>query len=135
MEQTILIVAVGGSVNGLDPKTGAWLWKNSLPGGGFGEVAISVHDDFLIASAAGPLVYCLDRQTGNEVWRAATEKSGRATILVQDWRIFVAKSGAVDCFTMDGHLIWSQPLPVMGSGRLALGFPGNVVQADAEGQS
>jgi outer membrane protein assembly factor BamB len=129
MEQP-LIVALGGSVCGLDPKTGAWLWKNALPGGGFGEVAISVHEGFVIASASGPVVYCLDSSTGAELWRAATEKTGRATILVEDGRVYVAKTGVVDCYDINGTRLWSQTLPGMGSGRLALGFPGNVVQAD-----
>src|SRR6478672_5540169 len=104
MEQPVLIVALGGSVCGLDPKSGAWLWKNALPGGGFGEVAISVHEGFVIASANGPIAYCLDDKTGNELWRAKTENSGRATILVQDGRVYVAKTGVVDCFDMDGAL-------------------------------
>jgi outer membrane protein assembly factor BamB len=130
----VLIVALGGSVCGLDAETGAWLWKNALPGGGFGEVAISVHEDCVIASAFGDLVYCLHPHDGREIWRAQTAKPGRATIVVQGERIYVAKSGVVDCFTFGGHALWSQPLPVLGSGRLALGFPGNVVQADDPGE-
>lgn len=130
MEQPVLVVALGGSVCGVDAKTGAWLWKNAMPGGGFGEVAIAVSDEVVFASAHGPLVYCLDLRNGNELWKAQTQKSGRATILLQGERIFVAKHGVVDCFSWQGHLLWSQELPGLGSGRLALGFPGNVVQAD-----
>ena len=130
MEQPVLIVALGGSVCGVDPKSGAWLWKNALPNGGFGEVAISVHEGFVLASANGPLVYCLDSKTGTEIWRAPTEHPGRASILLQDDRIYVAKNGVVDCFNIDGIKLWSQQLPGLGSERLALGFPGNVVQAD-----
>ena len=111
MEQPVLIVALGGSVCGVDPKTGAWLWKNALAGGGFGEVAISVHEGFVIASAAGPAVYCLDAKTGDQLWRASTEKSGRATILVQDGRVYVAKTGVVDCFDIDGKLQWFTTAP------------------------
>ena len=69
-----------------------------------------------------------------ELWRASTKKTGRATIVVQGDRIHVAKSGVVDCFSWEGILVWSQQLPVMGTGRLALGFPGNVVQADDPGE-
>mgnify|MGYP001560362752 CR=1 FL=1 len=130
MSEPILIVALGGSVCGLDPHTGAWRWKNALPGGGFGEVAISVQDGYVIASATGPVVYCLDSKTGAELWHSHTEKPGRATILVQDELVYVAKTGVVDCFDIDGRLLWSQQLPGLGSGRLALGFPRNVVQAD-----
>jgi len=135
MDSPVLIVALGGSVCGVDPHTGSWLWKNALTGGGFGEVAISVQDGYVIASADGPVVYCLDSKTGSELWHASTEKPGRATILVHEGRVYVAKTGVVDCFDIDGHLIWSQQLPGMGSGRLALGFPGNVVQADDIGSS
>jgi outer membrane protein assembly factor BamB len=134
MAEPVLIVALGGSVCGIDAKSGAWLWKNALPGGGFGEVAISVHEGFVIAAANGAVVYCLDSQTGHELWRAETDRSGRATILVQDDRVFVARSGVVDCLDLDGHKQWTQALPAMGSGRLALGFPGNVVQADDIGE-
>ena len=45
--------------------------------------------------------------------------------------IVVGKSGYLDGYDHGGRRLWSQSLSGRGTGRLALGFPGNVAQADA----
>lgn len=126
-----LIVALGGRVVGLDTATGETLWHNELQGSGVGFVALAVNDDFVVASASAAAVFCLHRQTGALAWSAKTGGLGRATLLIQDAQVFVAKSGHVDCFHMPtGQLEWSRDLHKLGRKSAALGLTHNVVQAD-----
>ena len=59
-----------------------------------------------------------------------TQSEGRATIVIEPDVIVVAKSGYIDAYGHDGRHFWTQPLTGMGVGATALGFPGNVAQAE-----
>jgi outer membrane protein assembly factor BamB len=131
--QDILIVGIGGQVVGIDAATGQTRWEDGLKGGGYGEVALAATERHVFASAAGSMLFCFNYSTGELLWRADTTSSGRATIVVQGERVFVAKGGEVNCFTLDGRRQWSQKLPGKGFGSIAMGFPGNLVQADDPG--
>lgn len=132
-DRSILVVGLNGKVYGIDRATGELRWRNDLKGGGFGEVFLAVDYGVIVASAGGAMMYCLDYLTGQERWRAATQASGRATILIEPDHIVCAKGGYVDAYTVEGRRLWSQPLSGAGVGRVALGYPGNVVQADDPG--
>ena len=126
-----LIVALGGRVVGMDVATGDVLWHNELQGSGVGFVALAVTDDFVVVSASAARLFCLNRLTGNIVWSNQTQGLGRATILIQDGNIFIAKSGLLDCFHLStGQLAWSKSLQKLGKKTAALGLTNNVVQAD-----
>ena len=75
----------------------------------------------------------IDYLTGVTRWRKSTKDAGRATILIEPDQILCMKNGFVDCFAPDGRLLWHQPLDGQGLGRGALGYPGNVAQADDPG--
>ena len=62
-------------------------------------------------------MYAIERETGQLRWHNELAGGG-------------SKSGYLDCFAPDGTRKWSQPLRGAGTGRAALGYPGNVVQAD-----
>ena len=87
----------------------------------------------VVASSYDESIVSLDYATGAVLWTAATHTTGRATILVERDVIVCAKGGYLDCFGHGGKKLWTQPLTGLGTGRIALGFPGNVAQADAEG--
>ena len=126
-----LIVALGGRVVSLDVGTGETLWHNELQGSGVGFVALAVNDAFVVASASAASVFCLNRFSGELVWSAKTGGLGRATLLIQDAQVFVAKSGHVDCFHLPtGQVEWSRDLHRLGRKSAALGVTHNVVQAD-----
>ena len=126
-----LIVALGGRVVGLDTATGETLWHNELQGSGVGFVALAVNDHCVVASASAASIFCLDRFTGEIAWSAKTQGLGRATLLIQESQIFVAKSGYVDCFHLStGQLEWTKDLHKLGRKSAALGLTHNVVQAD-----
>jgi hypothetical protein len=80
------------------------------------------------------IVYCLDCLIGVERWRQPTHSSGSETIVIEPDHIVCAKGGYVDCFAPSGAPLWSQPLSGYGLGRSALGYPGNVAQADDRGE-
>lgn len=132
-DRSILVVGMSGKVFGLDRTTGEVRWNNDLRGGGFGEVFLAVGYGVVIASAFGKAIFCLDYLTGETRWSDTTQTSGRATIVIEPDQIVCAKDGYVDCFAPDGRKLWQQPLKGQGVGRMALGYPGNVAQADDKG--
>ncbi len=133
-DRSLLVVGLAGNVYAIDRATGELRWHNELKGGGYGEVAIAVDYGVVIASAGSAMVFCLDYLSGAVRWKHATQSPGRATILIEPDQIVCAKGGYVDCFTPDGNQLWGQPLRGAGAARVALGYPGNVVQADDPGR-
>lgn len=129
----ILIVGINGRVIGIDTASGQPRWEDGLKGGGYGEVALAATDRLVFASATGAMLFCFEYATGQLVWKSETTSSGRASVVVQDERVYVAKGGEIDCFTFEGRRVWAQGLPGRGLGSIALGFPGNIVQADDRG--
>src|SRR5882757_875619 len=106
-DRSMLVVGLNGHVYGVDRATGQLRWDNNLPGGGTSEVAIAVGYGVVIASAHGPRIYCLDYLTGQERWHADTQARGRATILIEEDHIVVAKGGYLDAYAPDGTAQWS----------------------------
>lgn len=129
-ENEILIVALGGCVVGLNMQTGTEVWRNSMTLGGHAWVALAVSEERVYASASAKKVFCIDRETGVTVWSHATSGLGRATLIASKKQIVVCKGGLVDCFSVDGALLWTQNLKKLGKGVAALGLTNNVVQAD-----
>jgi outer membrane protein assembly factor BamB len=129
----IVIVGINGQVIGIDAASGQQRWQDGLKGGGYGEVALAATDRHVFASAQGSMLFCFNYATGELLWKEETTSSGRASIVVQDERVYVAKGGEVNCFTFEGRRLWSQGLPGMGFGSVSIGFPGNIVQADDRG--
>ena len=136
-DRAILVVGINGMVYGLDRVTGATRWSNVLSYGGHGEVFVAWRHDVLVVSADANQVYRLDPLTGDTRWRAPTSGEGRATIVIEPDCIVVGKGSRIDCFDLDGHRLWSRAVSGGGKGhwRAALGFPGNVAQADEPGSS
>jgi outer membrane protein assembly factor BamB len=132
-DRSILVVGLNGEVVGVDRITGKIRWQNNLPGGSMGEVFIAVNYGVVVASASGDRIYCLDYLTGQQRWASETSGAGRATIVIEPDVIVCVKNGYLDCFSPQGGLLWSQRLEGKGLGRAALGFPGNVAQADDVG--
>ena len=129
-EKEILIVALGGSVVGLNMSDGTQAWRNNMTFGGHAWVALAVSHTRVYASASAKKLFCIDRQTGETLWAQPTTGLGRATILSVEERVIICKGGFVDCFSTDGDLLWSQSLKKLGKGVAALGLTEKVVQAD-----
>jgi hypothetical protein len=132
-DRSVLVVGLNGKVFGIHRDTGELVWTNKMPGGGMEEVFIALRYGVLVVSASGKRIFRLDYYTGKTLWEVTTTASGRATIVVEHDCIVVAKGGYIDCFEHEGKRRWKQPLKGMGLGRVAMGFPGNVAQADDPG--
>jgi outer membrane protein assembly factor BamB len=133
-DRSILIVALHGRVHGIDRATGELRWKNDLEGwSSVGHVAIAIGYGVVVAAADTGGIHCLDYVTGESRWQKTTTSSGRASVLIEPDQIVCAKAGYVDAYAPDGKLLWQQPLKGAGTGTASVGYPGNVVQADAIG--
>jgi outer membrane protein assembly factor BamB len=130
----ILVVGVSGRVLGLDRASGDVVWRVPLRDAAREEVFLTVTTDTVYASAHAPHVFAFDYQTGILRWTADTTCAGRASIVISGGDVFVAKGGTIDCFGLDGARRWSQRMDPEDA-RTALGFPGNVVQADDTGMA
>jgi outer membrane protein assembly factor BamB len=133
VDRSVLVVGLNGRVFGMSRTSGEILWENGLEGGGYGEVALAIGYGVVIASASGRMVFCLDYLTGKTRWEQTTSAHGRASIVIEPDIIICSKNGYTDAFDPRGTMLWSQPLSGKGTGSIALGFPGNVIQADDAG--
>ena len=115
----------------LDRTSGREVWRNQLELGAFGAVYLVIERDVVFASAGGNGVSAIEYATGATRWTASTTGAGRATIIVEDDAVFVAKGGNLDCFALDGQPRWNQGLSGLGWGPAALAFPGHEAQADS----
>lgn len=135
MAWDIIVAASGGKLIGLDANTGQVRWENPMDGGGYGEVALAITGERILASAGRGKLFCLDYPSGRELWSAKTSAQGRATLLVDGANVLVGKGGHLDCFDAEsGTLRWTSSLPGTGYGSISVGVPGNVVQADEIGR-
>jgi outer membrane protein assembly factor BamB len=116
----VLVVGINGRLVGIDANSGAIAWEDGLKGGGYGEVSIAANATHVVASALNAKVFCFRYPTGEPLWTESTSAMGRATIVIEDDRIYVAKNGEVDCFSLDGRKLWSQPLKGKSLGRVAM---------------
>lgn len=126
-----LVVALSGNVFGLDPDTGTVLWEHELDQAG-NPTALILTETFIYAATFRTLS-CLRYPTGKLVWSVDTQETGRATLLLQGDRLLVAKAGVIECFSLSGKVLWLNGFKGKGQGEIALGYPGNVAQADQRG--
>jgi len=127
----LLIIALNGEIAALSRKTGEVEWRRRIASGGWGAVAVAFDGEAVLASAHSDQLYCMAYRTGEVLWQRPTKVSfGRASIVIEDGMVYVARGGEVECFTREGEQRWHQPLKGMGVGATALGFPDNLVQAD-----
>ncbi len=133
-DRSLLVIGINGNLYAVDRTTGEPRWHNDLPGGRYGVVALAIGHGVVIASADGAQIFCLDYATGHTRWTQPTQARGRATLVMEADHVVCAKSGYLDCFALDGKKLWSQPLKGAGQDQIALGYPGNVVQADDIGR-
>lgn len=133
-DRSVLVVGLRGRVIGLDRMTGVVRWESAKEADG--EVFLALGYGVVIAATSfNKVLVCLDYLTGERRWQVETTGRGRATILLEPDQIVCVRSGYLDCFLPDGRRLWSQPLQGRGEGRAALGYPGNVAQADEVGTS
>jgi outer membrane protein assembly factor BamB len=132
-DRSLLIVGINGVVMAMSPQSGRAIWRNDLKGAGHGVVELLVTADLVVATGQGTRIHALAYRTGETLWTAEHTSSGRATFLAEGELLFVAKGGELCCFSLDGERLWHERFSGHGMGTIALGFPGNVRQADWAG--
>ncbi len=130
LEDKYLIVGLEASIVALHPDTGLEMWRNNMQLGGHSFVALAVNDHSVFASANAKRIFCIDKQRGNTKWSQPTSGMGRATLIVSESAIFVSKGGFIDCFSLEGVLLWSKSLKKMGKKPASLAYGLQVSQAD-----
>ncbi len=121
-----LLVAFNGTLRALEPATGQELWALKLDG----LVLRFVFDENRVFCASNSGLACLDHRTGAIEWQVVTTFAGRCTLVLQNGLLFVGRFGELECFTCSGEKLWEKPFKGEGYGHMAIGFPGNFVQAD-----
>jgi outer membrane protein assembly factor BamB len=125
---SIVVVAFGGKVFGIDADMGRRLW--GYDSGTNGVVRVSVHEGRVYVLASNVLA-CLDHPTGRLVWHLQIPRGD--SLLVAGERVIVGGAGEVRCYSSQGSLLWEDDFKGMGLGEVALAVPGASVQADRWG--
>lgn len=128
-DRSILVVAFGRQILGLDPGTGAVRWE--YPMKSLLEIELIERDGRLYCANAMRLV-CLGYPGGEPIFDVEIpgEFNNRPSLVLEEGRLFLASGGEVTAFDLDGNVLWHNRLEGRGVGRVALGFPGNFRQAD-----
>jgi outer membrane protein assembly factor BamB len=125
----VVVLAIESRVLGIEPGTGEVRWEHNLASLSSTPTALLITPNHVFAAANNKL-YCLEYPTGTLLWKAEVP-NGRAVLLLDGGRLFVStSSGKIECYTLDGQRLWQNPLKGKGTGAVAIGVPGNVMQAD-----
>ncbi|AUX42552.1 hypothetical protein SOCE26_039850 [Sorangium cellulosum] len=127
----VVVAAFVGQIFGVDPVTGQVIWEHKLDSGTGASTALLITPEVIYA-ASFSTVACLRYPTGELLWHAKTIVLGRATLLLEGHRLFVAKQGEIECFSLAGQSLWHNRFKGKGLGPVAMGVPHNVVQSDDE---
>ncbi|WP_437682183.1 outer membrane protein assembly factor BamB family protein [Sorangium sp. So ce131] len=125
----VVVAAFVGQIFGVNPVTGQVVWEHKMESGGGASTALLITPEVIYA-ATYTSVACLRYPTGELLWQAKTVALGRATLLLEGHRLFVAKQGEIECFSLAGQSLWHNRFKGKGMGPVAMGVPHNVVQSD-----
>ena len=72
-------------------------------------------------------VVCLNKQTGNEVWRRKIKTDwGKPTIVVFSEQLYVYVQGVLFCLNAtDGKILWQNKLKGLGTGSCVIAVEGS----------
>ena len=127
--EPILVMTIGGTILGIDPRTGDVSWAHELS-------AVQAPTALVVTATRifacnPPRLVCLEYPTGAKRWSASVARGSCPTILLVGELLYVSSAlGHLECFTVEGQPLWHTPLKGRGTGGVALGMPGNVMQAD-----
>jgi outer membrane protein assembly factor BamB len=132
-DRPVLVVAFNGRVFGLDARTGQRQWSHDITPG-HGEVELVVQSGKLFA-AVGRTLLCIAYPTGELLGKTTLPGTyqSRPTMMVNGDLLYVASGGELTCLDASGKPLWHEPFVGKGIGSIALGFPGDVRQADDVG--
>ena len=115
-------------LRGIDRQDGRVLWETQVSRGG---LRLAMSRD-LVYTAGYSWLYCVDRFTGEQLWKAQLKHSGEVGILLLADRVVVASIGQLECFSLTGKQLWLQPFKGGGYSGMAMGVPGQLVHQDQD---
>jgi outer membrane protein assembly factor BamB len=122
-----LLVAFGENLLALEASTGRRLWQLPLF-----PMRFVMFQDRVIVTTGGlgqPAVVCVVLATGASLWKTPIAHTPE-TLLVTPTHIVVGGMGEVSCLDPSGRLLWHDGFKGLGTGKVALGLDGYVVQKD-----
>jgi len=140
IERSVLVMASKGRVQGLDRASGEVRWEvvvtdqvDRYTNAFAVELLVTATRVYAASWMSNDLV-CVAYPSGQELGRVTLPLStrGRPVMVVDGDQLFVARNGQVAALTLDGQPQWTQTFGHEGQKMVptALGFPGNVRQAD-----
>ena len=128
----VLVVALGGEVFGIDPGSGRKLWSHAGKDTGDPHpVRVVVLGGTVYAGPIDRELHLLEYATGRLLARTKIPHATGGTVMMVDNQIYFAGNGAVDCFGLDGGLLWSSTFYEDNNARaVSLAVPGYSVQGD-----
>jgi len=130
-ESTHCIVSAGRTVSAVDLATGAALWTNSDFGNAAAGAMIVTPERVILAG--WNQIGAIDARTGRTVWTSKITAYGRPALLREGDRLLVGGGGVVECFAIDGRLLWRLAPDKANSVAIAIGD--RVAYDDREGRS
>jgi outer membrane protein assembly factor BamB len=128
--RTLLVVAFRGKLFALERTTGRRVWRLEIDSTTHETpIDLVVGDNVVVACSVNKLSF-VEYATGRLLGFVQREESGRPTMLIDGEQLIVGAYGAVACYTLTGQLLWRDGFSGEGYGAVAIGFPGNVRQAD-----
>ena len=129
-DRSILVLAFGGQVYGIDRTSGDTRWEVAIDDGGHVEIYVEGH--IVIAATHSRIVF-LEYATGEEIRGGDLPglTQGRPTMIVDEENVYVARDGEVVCYGLGGKAKWRRTFSNAIASSVALGFPGIMRQSDA----
>ena len=128
----VLVVAFGGEVVGLDPASGRTLWSHrGKYKGDAHPTRAGVGDGTVYAGPIDDELHLLDYATGKLLFCSKIPHVTGGTVMTVDRQIYFAGNAVVDCFGLDGRLLWSARFDKDNNARgVSLAVPGQAEQGD-----
>jgi outer membrane protein assembly factor BamB len=118
-----IIVTIHRNLHALSPETGAVLW--SRDDGAFSGRFLLHHGSVIYANADHVLF--VNARTGVVHQRVKNPASiAPDNVILVAERLIFGGSGEVFCVSLDGKVLWHNPLRGTGFGPVGLGVPGDV---------
>ncbi len=142
-ESPVLVMAMGGSVFGVDATCGMVRWEhriNTNYSNLAGVIELLVEDDIVLACGEySNELYCISYPNGELIGKAklGSPSHQRPVMLVDGDRIYISRLREVECFNRRGEPLWKQcfdQVPRANGQTAALAVPGKVRQTDDAGR-
>ncbi len=100
-KSTLYALTTEGVVQSIDAETGRTLWTSAIGNPDYPSTGIAANDDY-VAVVNGSSVYCLDADSGLEVWNRRCKSGPSGGVAVSEDFIFVTQvNGRVEGFPMN----------------------------------